>query len=37
MSITYIVGKDEITSTPPRHSLEDTFISGDIRVSQVFR
>ena len=31
MSITYIVGKDEITSTPPRHSLEDAFITGDIR------
>ena len=36
MSITYIVGKDEITSTPPRHSLEDTFISGDIRYRKYF-
>ena len=31
MSITYIVGKAEITSTPPRHSIEDAFITGDIR------
>ena len=36
MSTTYIVGKDEITSTPPRHSLEDTFISGDIRYRKYF-
>ena len=27
----YIVSRDQITDTPPRHSLEDAFITGDIR------
>ena len=30
MSI-YITSRAEITSTPPRHSIEDAFITGDIR------
>ena len=36
MNITYITRKDEITGTPPRHSLEDSFISGDIRYRKYF-